>query len=443
MFEQLVGKLPVGIGVVDENFNVIYLNDFFLDRLPYELRQNYKETPVTELFQGEGKFLKRRLKSVFVLQHPSFSYWEQRPHIFPFKSSRPITGEETQMYQNMEILPVKDKATGKKLACIFLQDVTAQASYFRAQQKLSEALKKEHEAQRKLIRKLDTAQSQLIQAEKMASTGQLAAGIAHEINNPIGFVNANLNTLAQYASHLISICDGVYSYLENFNDELREQIEALYQSNHYDLLKDDITELIEESTDGLTRVKDIVENLKNFSLENSEGVQTVDICTVCNQLITLISAQYSVPQYKFDCELEKVEVMGNPGPLKQALMNIMINAAQAIHTKGVVKLSVRDSGDKVTIKILDSGCGIPAQNLKRVFEPFFTTKPEGQGQGLGLSVAYTAIEQHQGKISISSKEAKGTVVEISIPKQPSNASSATSEDLSIPSETLPTDTQHA
>ena len=427
MFEQLVGKLPVGIGIVDESFKVVYLNDFFLDRLPHNMRDCYKETPVVELFQGQGKFLKRRLKSVFVLQHPSFSYWEQRPHIFPFKSSRPITGEETQMYQNMEILPIKDKNTGQKLACIFLQDVTAQASYFRAQQKLSEALKKEHEAQKKLIRKLDTAQSQLIQAEKMASTGQLAAGIAHEINNPIGFVSANLNTLEQYATHLIAICDGVKGQLEHFTDELKEQIDALFESNHYDLLKDDITELIAESTDGLTRVKDIVENLKNFSLETTEGVQIVDICAVCHQLITLISAQYSAPQYKFECELEKVEVMGNPGPLKQALMNVMINAAQAIKDRGFIKLTVLDSPTLVTIKILDSGCGIPTKHLKRVFEPFFTTKPEGQGQGLGLSVAYTAIEQHQGKISISSKEAKGTVVEITIPKQPA-AQPPSSED---------------
>ena len=421
MFEQLVGKLPVGIGIVDESFNVVYLNDFFLDRLPHELRDSFKGEPVTTLFQGQGKFLKRRLKSVFVLQHPSFSYWEQRPHIFPFKSSRPITGEETQMYQNMEILPIKDKETGQKLACIFLQDVTAQASYFRAQQKLSEALKKEHEAQKKLIRKLDTAQSQLIQAEKMASTGQLAAGIAHEINNPIGFVNANLNTLGQYANHLISICNGVQDNIEAFSEELREQIDALFQANHYELLKEDITELIDESTDGLTRVKDIVENLKNFSLETSEGVQIVDICTVCKQLITLISAQYNAPNYKLECDFEKVEVMGNPGALKQALMNVMINAAQAIDKQGFVKLSVLDKGASVSIKILDSGCGIPAKHLQRIFEPFFTTKPEGQGQGLGLSVAYTAIEQHQGKISISSKEGKGTVVEITIPKQPTNA----------------------
>lgn len=417
MFEQLVDKLPVGIGIVDESFNVVYLNEFFLDRFPHELRNDYKQKPITSLFDGQEKFLKRRLKSVFVLQHPSFSYWEQRPHIFPFKSSRPITGEETQMYQNMEILPIKDKTSGDKFACIFLQDVTAQASYFRAQQKLSEALKKEHAAQQKLIRKLDKAQSQLIQAEKMASTGQLAAGIAHEINNPIGFVAANLDTLGQYAAHLTAICNGVYDHLNNFSEEMKEQLEALFNTHHYDLLKEDIGELIEESTDGLTRVKDIVHNLKSFSLQTAEGIQTIEVCGLCDQLISLISAQYGKPQYKLDCANDKVEIMGDPGPLKQALMNVMVNAAQAIQDKGFIKLSVIDKDDTVAFKILDSGCGIASNNLKRVFEPFFTTKPEGQGQGLGLSVAYTAIEKHQGHISISSKEGKGTVVEITIPKK--------------------------
>jgi signal transduction histidine kinase len=416
MFEQLVDKLPVGIGIVDESFNVVYLNEFFLDRLPQDLRNDFKQKPITNLFQEQEKFLKRRLKSVFVLQHPSFSYWEQRPHIFPFKSSRPITGEETQMYQNMEILPIKDKKSGGRFACIFLQDVTAQASYFRTQQKLSEALKKEHAAQVKLIRKLDQAQSQLIQAEKMASTGQLAAGIAHEINNPIGFVAANLDTLSQYATHLIAICNGVHERLDDLNEDIKDQLEALYSTHHYALLKEDIAELIEESSDGLARVKDIVQNLKSFSLQTAEGIQTIEVCTLCNQLISLISAQYGKPQYKFDCALEKIEIMGDPGPLKQALMNVMINAAQAINDKGFIKLTVIEKGDTVVFKILDSGCGIPQNNLKRIFEPFFTTKPEGQGQGLGLSVAYTAIEKHHGKISISSKEGKGTVVEITIPK---------------------------
>ena len=104
-------------------------------------------------------------------------------------------------------------------------------------------------------------------------------------------------------------------------------------------------------------------------------------------------------------------------------MNVMVNAAQAIEDKGFIKLSIIENDNDIAFKILDSGCGIAEQNLKRIFEPFFTTKPEGQGQGLGLSVAYTAIEKHQGKVSISSKEGKGTVVQITIPKSPPQSSS--------------------
>lgn len=416
MFEQLVGKLPVGIAVVDENFNIVYLNDFFLDRLPHEQRNTFKDTPIVEMFSEQGKFIKRRLKSVFVLQHPSFSYWEQRPHIFPFKSSRPITGEETQMYQNMEIIPVKDKNTGQKLACIFLQDVTAQASYFREQQRLSSALKKEHEAQRKLIRKLDSAQSQLIQAEKMASTGQLAAGIAHEINNPIGFVNANLETLSQYASHLIEICDRINEQVEGVSEDAQEFVKNLYEKNHYDLLKDDMQSLIDESTEGLTRVRDIVENLKLFSLDNNDETKDININDIANQLIKLVSTQYPEPTYKLDTPNEKVEYTGHAGMLKQALMNVIVNAAQAIEAKGFIKITLTDTESAINIKVLDSGAGIPEKNLSRIFEPFFTTKPEGQGQGLGLSVAYTAIEKHGGKITVNSKEGKGTVVTVTLPK---------------------------
>lgn len=415
MFEQLVGKLPVGIAVINEDFRIVYMNDFFLDRLPHDLRSSYQENVVTDLFQEQGKFLKRRLKSVFVLQHPSFSYWEQRPHIFPFKSSRPITGEETQMYQNMEIIPIKDPLTKSNLACIFLQDVTAQASYFRTQQKLSEALKKEHYAQKKLIKKLDTAQSQLIQAEKMASTGQLAAGIAHEINNPIGFVNANLGTLSQYASHLVSIADGIYQHIDEFSSELKEQFTSLYQSNHYAMVKEDISDLITESTDGLMRVKEIVENLKNFSIESTEGEQSIELTTICKQIVSLISAQFTKPTFKVDCVADSVNIIGFPGPIKQALMNIVLNAAQATEVGGLVKISIAEDAQNATLKVLDSGRGINQEHLKRIFEPFFTTKPEGQGQGLGLSVAYTAVEQHGGKISINSKEGKGTVVEITLP----------------------------
>ena len=112
---------------------------------------------------------------------------------------------------------------------------------------------------------------------------------------------------------------------------------------------------------------------------------------------------------------EKIEVTANPGMIKQALMNILLNAAQAIPDNGYVKLSLLKNIETVTIKVLDSGEGIDQKNMKKVFEPFFTTRPEGQGQGLGLSTAYTIVEKHKGKISINSKVGKGTVVTIALP----------------------------
>ena len=414
MFQQLVGKLPVGICIVDENYDIVFLNDFFIDRMESDLRADYKDKPVSELFPEQAKFLRRRIKSVFVLQHPSFSYWEQRPHIFPFKSSRPITGEETQMYQNMEIVPISSPEHGK-LACIFLQDVTAQASYFIAQQELSQALKREHEEQLKLIKKLDSAQSQLIQAEKMASTGQLAAGIAHEINNPIGFVTANLSTLKDYGESLISICDTVAEKAAQTDEKMQAFVDDLLDSHHFELLKEDMAPLLDESREGLERVRDIVENLKRFAIEESSGWQLMDLSETMAQMIELVAVQYKAPTYKLSCQPEKLKIFCEPGGLKQALMNMLINAAQSIDTKGIVKVSVVGLEDKVQIKIIDSGSGIEDHIIKKIFDPFFTTKPEGLGQGLGLSVAYTAIEKHQGTISVSSKPGVGSVFEVNLP----------------------------
>lgn len=414
MFQQLVGKLPVGICIVDENYNIVFLNDFFIDRMESDHRTDFKDKPVSELFPEQAKFLRRRIKSVFVLQHPSFSYWEQRPHIFPFKSSRPITGEETQMFQNMEIVPISSPEHGK-LACIFLQDVTAQASYFIAQQELSQALKREHEEQLKLIKKLDSAQSQLIQAEKMASTGQLAAGIAHEINNPIGFVTANLNTLKDYGESLISICETVAEKAAQTDEKMQVFVDDLLDSNHFELLKEDMAPLLDESREGLERVRDIVENLKRFAIEESSGWQLMDLTETMSQMLELVAVQYKAPTYKLSCQPEQLKIFCEPGGLKQALMNMLINAAQSIASKGIVKVSVTGMEDKVQIKIIDSGTGIEEHLVKKIFDPFFTTKPEGLGQGLGLSVAYTAIEKHQGTISVNSKPGVGSVFEVNLP----------------------------
>ena len=416
MNNPLLDKLPVGICLVNEAYEIVYLNAFFLDRMSVELRGDALGKPLADVFPEQIKFLKRRIKSVFVLKHPSFSYWEQRPHIFPFKSSRPITGEETQMVQNMEIVPHKDTETGEQYACILIQDVTAQASYFKAQAQLAEELKAEHEAQRKLIRKLDRAQSQLIQAEKMASTGQLAAGIAHEINNPMGFVTANLNTLEQYAQNLLETCQATKKLVASHAPEHIEALEDLFDATHVELIEEDMGPLIQESKDGLKRVSEIVSTLRSFAEEPQHAWGYLNLHDTANQLVQLINTQFKRPRFKVTCEPDQLKWYCESASLKQALTNLMMNAAQSIDDNGLVMLDIKQtSSGGVAIKIVDTGCGISEANLKRVFEPFFTTRPEGKGQGLGLSVAYSAIEKHKGKLAINSREGKGTVIEVRLP----------------------------
>ena len=416
MNNPLLDKLPVGICLVNEAYEIVYLNAFFLDRMSVELRGDALGKPLADVFPEQIKFLKRRIKSVFVLKHPSFSYWEQRPHIFPFKSSRPITGEETQMVQNMEIVPHKDTETGEQYACILIQDVTAQASYFKAQAQLAEELKAEHEAQRKLIRKLDRAQSQLIQAEKMASTGQLAAGIAHEINNPMGFVTANLNTLEQYAQNLLETCQATKKLVASHAPEHIEALEDLFDATHVELIEEDMSPLIQESKDGLKRVSEIVSTLRSFAEEPQHAWGYLNLHDTANQLVQLINTQFKRPRFKVTCEPDQLKWYCESASLKQALTNLMMNAAQSIDDNGLVMLDIKQtSSGGVAIKIVDTGCGISEANLKRVFEPFFTTRPEGKGQGLGLSVAYSAIEKHKGKLAINSREGKGTVIEVRLP----------------------------
>lgn len=416
MNNPLLDKLPVGICLVNEAYEIVYLNAFFLDRMSVELRGDALGKPLADVFPEQIKFLKRRIKSVFVLKHPSFSYWEQRPHIFPFKSSRPITGEETQMVQNMEIVPHKDTETGEQYACILIQDVTAQASYFKAQAQLAEELKAEHEAQRRLIRKLDRAQSQLIQAEKMASTGQLAAGIAHEINNPMGFVTANLNTLEQYAHNLLETCQATKKLVASHAPEHVEALEDLFDATHVELIEEDMSPLIQESKDGLKRVSEIVSTLRSFAEEPQHTWGYLNLHDTANQLVQLIGTQFKRPRFKVTCEPDQLKWYCESASLKQALTNLMMNAAQSIDDNGLVMLDIKQtSSGGVAIKIVDTGCGISEANLKRVFEPFFTTRPEGKGQGLGLSVAYSAIEKHKGKLAINSREGKGTVIEVRLP----------------------------
>jgi signal transduction histidine kinase len=277
-------------------------------------------------------------------------------------------------------------------------------------------LETERALQEELIRKLAEAHSQLLQSEKMASIGQLAAGVAHEINNPVGFVNSNLGTLKRYIDDLLKT---ISAYEENEGemsektravlDELKKQIDLVY-------LREDVGNLLSESMDGLQRVKHIVQNLKDFS---HVGEQKKQLANLEQGLDSTLNVVWNELKYKADIVKEYggiPEIECIPSQLNQVFMNLLMNAVQAIIEHGKITIRTGQEGDNVWVEIEDTGSGIKPEHLAHIFDPFFTTKPVGSGTGLGLSLSYGIVQKHGGKIEVKSEVGKGTVFRVVLPQ---------------------------
>jgi signal transduction histidine kinase len=416
LLENLTAKLPLGVCVLNEQFGIEYWNDFFADRLNISLEE-VKGQNLLDLFPNEAKYLKKKINSVFILNNASFSYWEHRPHVFLFSSSRPITGEETLMYQNIEFLPLSVENNTVKTVCMIVQDVTELASYYQGQKQLSVQLAEEHAVLQLLNSKLEDAQNQLLQSEKMAAIGQLAAGVAHEINNPIGFINSNLQSLQDYASKilkLVSFYEKVLSKVQNktlFN--LQQEMQDRIQ---YSFLKEDMPELVTESLEGISRVSEIVKSLKGFShVDNSEWQYADIIEGIENTLKIANSALKNNIEIHRDYQHELPTLFCQPMQLNQVFLNLLVNAAQAIEDKGDIYIVVSATKTELRVEIKDTGCGISESGMRKIFEPFYTTKPVGQGTGLGLSLSYSIIQKHKGDIMVTSDLNVGTTFTITIP----------------------------
>ncbi|MDP1524870.1 MAG: ATP-binding protein [Rhodocyclaceae bacterium] len=268
--------------------------------------------------------------------------------------------------------------------------------------------------------KLTEAHNQLLQSEKMASIGQLAAGVAHELNNPIGFVHSNLGTLKTYLDDIFQIaavCEAAAAEAGNPEDFAR--IQTIKAEKDFDFLKTDVYQLLAESTDGLQRVKKIVQDLKDFSRPGEAEWQWADLNKGIESTLNIVwnELKYKCTVKKEYGELHQVRCLA--AQLNQVFMNLLINAAQAIETKGEIVISTCAlDADTVQIKIADSGKGITPVHMNRLFEPFFTTKPVGKGTGLGLSIAWSIIEKHHGKIEVASEVGKGTTFTITLPVAP-------------------------
>jgi two-component system NtrC family sensor kinase len=283
----------------------------------------------------------------------------------------------------------------------------------RVQERTQELEKANHE--------IKDAQTKLIQSEKMASIGVLSAGVAHEINNPLGFVISNLSTLEIYAKNYRKLV-AEYQRLQEIDDPAERDaqlqvIADLTESSDLEFMNDDLDELLKDTHEGSIRVKEIVKGLKAFSHADQTGrMQLADINECITSTLTVANNEL-----KYHCELSTAlgdlpQTYCLPSKIKQVLLNIILNAGHAIEGQGHIDISSQVIGDYIEIRIKDDGCGIAEDEISKLFDPFYTTKQVGEGTGLGLAISYGIIvDEHNGDINVQSEEGKGTCFTLLLP----------------------------
>ena len=275
----------------------------------------------------------------------------------------------------------------------------------------SEALQREIDERKQL-------ESQLVQSEKLASLGQLAAGVAHEINNPIGFISSNLGALDGYFKQLQAMLNA-YREAEAAitSSEVLERLGQLREKVELEFLREDIPLLIKESKDGINRVGQIVKDLKDFSrVDSNQEWQWTNLQQGIESTLNIVANElkYKADVVKEYQTLPDIECL--PSQINQVIMNLIVNASQAMGPeRGTITLRTGLEGETVSIEVADTGSGIEPECLQKIFDPFYTTKPVGQGTGLGLSLSYGIVKKHRGDISVRSEVGVGTTFRVELP----------------------------
>ena len=265
---------------------------------------------------------------------------------------------------------------------------------------------------------LKDAQARVIQQEKMASVGQLAAGVAHEINNPMGYITSNMNVLWKYSEKLVQFIEALEQALEQCADQAtKESLDGLKHQIKLEYVMKDLWNLISESLEGSKRVSKIVNDLKSFSRAGGDEALPSDLNECIMSTINVVRNEI---KYVAELDLRLGElplVVCRSQQISQVVMNLLVNAAHAISDKGVITLATlyREPDNLVEISVSDTGCGIAPENLGKIFEPFFTTKEPGKGTGLGLAISYDIVRKHGGELLVSSAVGKGTTFTMRLP----------------------------
>ncbi|MCA9139738.1 MAG: hypothetical protein KDB00_23360, partial [Planctomycetales bacterium] len=274
-------------------------------------------------------------------------------------------------------------------------------------------------------RQLRQAQAALVQSEKLASLGQLAAGMAHEINNPISFISNNLAVLRRDVASLIELLD-MYRMLRDAPTDhgaLIVQLDQMEKDCDLDWVRENLPKMFSSSIDGLSRIRDLVKNLRDFARLDEAELGDVDINQTLRSTLEMLSRECESSQVVIEMHLQDnlPTIVGHPAKINQVLYNLVLNAIQASEVSGEIDVATfLDAQDLINIEIKDQGCGIKSDDLERIFEPFYTTKPVGQGTGLGLAASYGIVRDHGGTIEVESVVDHGATFRLRLPLRPTH-----------------------
>jgi len=277
---------------------------------------------------------------------------------------------------------------------------------------------------KRVEKQLKESQAQVIQQEKMASIGLLAAGVAHEINNPMGFITSNLSSLSKYTDKLIRFIEYQGQVISTCADQAsRTALADMQQQIKLEYLVTDLRELISESLDGSRRVSKIVQDLQTFSRADTIEVVPSDLNETIMRTVNMVRNEIKYVA-ELDLQLEDLPpVVCQPQQIGQVVMNLLMNAAHSINGKGLITLAASRVGDLIEIRVTDNGCGIQPEHLEKIFEPFFTTKEAGRGTGLGLAISHDIVKKHGGELLVESSAGSGTTFTVRLPIDPKSGMS--------------------
>jgi signal transduction histidine kinase len=425
---SIVDALPEQIVVINSDFRVVTVNQAFCQTLDVEPIHLVGEPITVHAVEGATRTF---LSTVIELARETFDTGRAGDIRHTFYNE-PEPARQRQIVS----IPMVDETA--QVAQVLIVGTEIQAEDARQPEvdgllsrlaEIQTAMARKEGEEQALRRQLELSRNQMLQSEKMAAIGQLSAGVAHEINNPTGFVDNNLKALSEYLLDLSTMITAYRGLCETLRDaasqtslgnNLMEKLAAaleLEQRLKLDFLLEDITGLVSDCREGTRRIKKIVADLKRFVHPGEDTLQRVDINEGLTTTLNVVNHEI---KYRAVVETELAPlpmVKGYPQQLNQVFMNLLVNAAQAIEKNGRIEVKSRCCDGWAEVSIRDTGCGIAAENLSKIFEPFFTTKEAGKGTGLGLYLVAKIIEKHQGTIDVQSKPGEGTTFTIRLPAE--------------------------